>query len=433
MIHEYTFVPGMRSTTVKKPVKTTINDAVWMLSTAPWAGVLRFDEFSKQVVAVGPPLKLEAETGRLSDEDLAAIGAWLNYKGKLAGADMVASAALLAARKNPFHPIRDYLANCQQAAPTGLLDTLATRVFGCDVGIANDFLRMTLIGAVRRIRQPGAKLDTMLVIVGKQGRLKSTFVAELFGPAFTRSQMPDISSKDASEALRGYWAVELAELDRVIRAETDTVKEFLSRTNDDYRRSYGRADKRYPRECVFIGTTNEQSFLRDPTGNRRFWPIAAEHVDLDFVRANRDAIWGEAAVREAAGEQYWLDAEGDAAADEVRAAHVTEDPWHERIADYLHGRQWLTNEDVYRNVIAGLTANYGRREQMRIGDTLRRLGCAPEKRNDRRGWLVPAVFASAPCAEPAVRVAVDAGQPRQPSASEVVQSRQLGFSAAGTT
>jgi len=403
--HLYTFTPGQISG--MKTKQATLNDVVGHLLSGDWRNVLHFDEFRGRVVAVDPPMALDAERDRLTDADVSAIVAWLNFQGHLAGVDTVTSAVLLAARQNRFHPIRDYLDSCK-LGPTPLLPNLASRVFGCEPGIADEFLRKTLIGAVRRIRRPGTKLDTTLTIVGAQGIRKSTFVAALGGEEFTRSQMPDLASRDASIALAGFWFVELAELDRIVRAETSTVKEFLTRTHDDYRAPYGRVDERHPRQVVFIGTSNEEDFLRDATGNRRFWPILANCVDVEFIRAHRDEIWAEAAALEAEGVPHWLEAEAEALAERAREAHVQEDAWHHPIREYLLGQDWVHWEDVYRKALAsgiqGGLAHVGRREQMRVADTLRRLGCSQVRRNGRKGWLVPQVLAqSKPPAEQNVR------------------------------
>jgi predicted P-loop ATPase len=244
-------------------------------------------------------------------------------------------------------------------------------------------------------------MDTTLVLTGEQGALKSTLVSELFGAEFTRSQMPDLANKDASAALRGFWAIELAELDRIVRTETSTVKEFLTRTSDDYRPPYGRLDQHFPRECVFIGTCNDEDFLRDSTGNRRFWPIKVNRIDLEYLRLNRDAIWGQAAALETAHAQHWLDEAGDQKANDARGVHIVHDPWHNKISTYLQGRELVTTEEIYRCVLSGDIISFGRSEQMRISDTLKRLGCKAKTVTEKSGrqqraWLVPGALASTP-------------------------------------
>ncbi len=391
MSHQYTFVPGMKPTKTTKPRRATTNEAITLLMTDEWKGVLRFDEFRRVIVAVNPPVALEAETTKLTDADLIAISAWFNFKCRIAGSETVAQAALVVARRQPFHPILDYLDACKPGPP--LLDTLASRVFGCTPGIADEFLKRTLVGAVRRLRKPGCRMDTTLVICGKQGLKKSTSVEELFGEDFTRSQMPDLGGKDASVALAGFWAVELAELDRIIRAETSTVKEFLTRKYDDYRAPYGRTDERYPRQVVFVGTSNDEDFLRDATGNRRFWPIVATKVDVELIRANRDAIWAEASALEAAGFPHWFDEKDEARAEAAREIHVVESPYHERVAAYCRGKDWVHSDDCYDQAIAKgnalLVAQKSRRETMGVADTLKRLGCTRQSKFNRKGWAVP--------------------------------------------
>jgi len=230
----------------------------------------------------------------------------------------------------------------------------------------------------------------MPVLVGKQGARKTSFVRSLFGHEWSRSQMPDLASKDASVALAGFWGVELAELDRVLKAETSTVKEFLTRTYDDYRPPYGRTDLRFPRECVFVGTVNEWEFLRDPTGSRRFWPIAVERASTDWVEEHRDEVWAAAVALEAGGAAHWFDDES--ALEDMRQSFVETDAWHEKIAAYCKGKDWVQGVEVY-TFIGGKIEQMDQRAKRRVGDTLRRLGCEPLfKRIDGsvvRGWRVP--------------------------------------------
>lgn len=157
---------------------------------------------------------------------------------------------------------------------------LSSRIFATHDARYDTCLGYALIGAASRIKRPGCQCDSMIVLCGPQGVGKSSFVRALYGDKYVRSQMPDLASKDASEALNGFAAIELAELDRILRSENSTVKEFLTRTFDDYRPPYGRVSQRFPRQCTFWGTTNEDDWLRDVTGARRFWPIPVFSVDL---------------------------------------------------------------------------------------------------------------------------------------------------------
>jgi len=406
-VYTYTAAESPAASEVRKLPPAEV--AFILASNAEWTGVLQYDLFRRRVWAVDPPLKLDCETlTGLTKEDVVDIQYWLCSNGVAASKEVVLDAIIAASRRNAYHPVKEYLETCRARRVPGILDQAATVLFGVQSPIANLFLRRTLIAAVRRIYSPGTQVDTMLVLHGAQGARKSTFVRELFGREFIRSQMPSLDTKDASNALRGYWGIELAELDRIARAENATVKEFLTRVDDDYRKVFGIDENKYPRECVFVGTTNENDFLRDSTGNRRYWPIAVEKVDLEWLLANRDAIWGEALHLAEAGEPHWMDRVEEEHAEAARDPFVVHDPWHDDIRDFLRGRKRVKATEVYEYAIARGTTDktkYGRAEQLRVTDTLRRLGCEQKKSNGERVWTVPAELAESAPVDPAKRFA----------------------------
>jgi predicted P-loop ATPase len=243
------------------------------------------------------------------------------------------------------------------------------------------------------MRYPGTKVDTMLVLRGPQGKRKSTFISTLFGEKYVKSQMPDLSSKDASLGLRGYACVEFAELDQVIRArENSTAKEFISRSVDSCRKPYGRAEEQFPRQCIFIGTTNDYEILPDTTGNRRYWIVEAPECDVEWVRENRDALWSAASSLERESYSHWFD-------DEARTAPLQKpyeivDGWEDSIRDHCAGRPTVKSAtDIYRETIArgdaGALARVDRRIRTRITATLRKLGCIERRSNSKHWWDVP--------------------------------------------
>ncbi len=399
--HRYTFTPGDRPNGKKD--KVTFATAIADLVThSQWAGVLQYDEFRRRVVAVNPPMKMDCEldNGGLSDEDGQAVAAWFEVENmSLIGGDMAYKATLQASRRNAFHPVREYLDSCvaSASAANGILDTLASRALGATDPQADEFLKKTLVAAVRRIRHPGCQMDTVLVLYGGQGVKKSTFVRELFGPKFVRSQMPELATKDASQALNGFWAIELAELARIVTSENSTVKEFLTRPFDDYRPPYGRVDMRFARQCVLIGTTNDEDFLSDATGNRRYLPIGVTgKIDIAYVMTHRDEIWAEACALETADYPHWF--EDETSLDAAREQFVRQDPWHESISDYLKGKDMVTSNEVLRFAVGDGTNDLlkvTRKEQMRIADTMKRLGCVTERVGNSRAWRVPPILATA--------------------------------------
>ena len=166
-----------------------------------------------------------------------------------------------------------------------------------------------------------------------------------------------MSSKDASSYIRGKWIVELGELSAMQRNEVEIVKAFISRTEERFRPAYGRNEVRYPRQCVFAGTTNRSDFLRDETGNRRFWPVKVGKVDLARLEADRDQLWAEAVSRFNAGENWWLEGEVLKVAATVQEDRVQEDAWLGTISNYLAGRLEASITDI---AVDGIGVETGR-------------------------------------------------------------------------
>lgn len=395
--HEYGFVPGLteRGYGDKEIEKDTplISIASLLTTHENWAGALQWDVFKERLVAVNPPLKMDAEKSGLSDADIAHVRMWLEWKGYSAGVSDTYAALQTAARATSFHPIKDYLESCRGRGSVDIFDDLAAWLFGATDPLAQKMLCKTLVAAVRRIYRPGTQVDTMLVLTGKQGARKSTFVRELFGAEYTRSQMPDLESKDSSVALQGFWGIELAELDKILRAGNETVLEFLARTVDDFRAPYARCESHIPRACVFIGTTNADDFLRDANGHRRYWPILVTMINLEYLRAHRDEIWGAAlALAEDPTFEHWFANE-----DDVKPAHepfTMQDPWHEDVAKHLEGKVSVALADVFVCALNGEIKDFDKSKQMRLSDTLKRLGCVSKKSNGKRLFFPPVELAS---------------------------------------
>lgn len=226
-------------------------------------------------------------------------------------------------RERAFHPVRDYLTDLPEWDGAPRIETLLIDYLGAeDTPYVRAVTRKTLVAAVARVMRPGVKFDYMLVLVGPQGIGKSTLFAKLGGPWFNDSMsMGDMRDKAAAEKLQGYWILEISELAGMKKIEVEAVKSFLSRQKDIYRPAYGRRTVEHPRQCIIVGSTNsEMGFLRDSTGNRRFWPVQVQggKPGRDPWAINGyvvEQLWAEALHLWKAGEELYLT--GDVAKEAV--------------------------------------------------------------------------------------------------------------------
>lgn len=241
-----------------------------------------------------------------------------------------------------YHPIREYLDALPEWDGVPRVDTLLIDYLGAqDNAYVRAVTRKTLCAAVRRVREPGVKFDTMLVLNGPQGIGKSTLISKLAGEWFSDSlNLGDTKDKTAAEKLQGYWILEIGELAGLRKAEVETLRSFLSRQNDIYRAAFGKRTTPHPRQCVFFGTTNAESgYLRDTTGNRRFWPIktpggGAKH-SWDVTSEDIQQIWAEVLVYVNAGESLHLAPEIEVLAKEEQRSALESDEREGLVREYL--------------------------------------------------------------------------------------------------
>ena len=227
--------------------------------------------------------------------------------------------------KIEFNPVQEYLKSCKwDGVPR--LDTLFIDYLGAaDNLYTRAVTRKAFTAAVARAMTPGCKYDNMVILSGPQGIGKSTLLSTMAGDWFNDS-IRTFEGKDASELLQGTWLVEVAELDAFRGSDVSRIKQFLSVRTDKFRKAYGRNTGEYPRSCVFFGTTNASEYLRDKTGNRRFWPIdtsvqpATKNI-FNQLQNERDQLWAEAFVRWQAGEPLYLEGEVKKIAEEYQEGH----------------------------------------------------------------------------------------------------------------
>lgn len=367
-----------------------------MLKSHPdWRGVIRLDEFRQEIrkaelpTTIGMPGRA---AGEWSDEDTTYAQSWLNKALNFGPSrEMVRAAVNYVADENRFHPVRDYLSGLTWDGHQRL-PTLLTRFFGAaDTPYAAEVGKRFLIAAVARALRPGCKVDTMLVLEGKQGAKKSSGMRALFGADWFSDTMPNLAREnEGALAIRGVWGQELPELDALKGANVTAVKAFLSKQADRAREPYKPTYRDYLRQCVFIGTTNDNHYLTDRSGNRRYWPVECKRIDIEAISANRDQLWAEARTRFEVGEKWWLDTdELDGVAREQQRERETREPWFELVAKWLedptlyvpgqdgrtrlHPHQGLTTAEILMGALNIRPGDIGPMQTQRVGYVLKKL------------------------------------------------------------
>lgn len=240
-----------------------------------------------------------------------------------------------------YHPVRQYLTSLPEWDGVERVDSLLIDYLGAeDSGYTRAVTRKTLCGAIARVVKPGCKFDTMLVLCGKTGIGKSTIVAKLAGEWFTDNlSLSETKDKTAAEKIQGHWIVEIGELAGMRKADIETLKGFISRQDDKYRAAYGRRVESHKRQCIFIGTTNaEDGYLRDITGNRRFWPVnvsGGEKNAWSMTKEEIDQIWSEVKRYYEAGESLVLDKKLSEIAEKKQMEAMEHDDREGIVRDYL--------------------------------------------------------------------------------------------------
>lgn len=364
-------------------LRLTLANLVTILNHHPdWRGTLFYDEFSGDVLKRGllpfPNVKL----GEWSDIDSSKTHVWLeeHFDFSRLASSHVDEAVSVVADLHAVHAVKEYLEPLRWDG-TPRLKTWPLRYLGAADLPEHRFVGQAwLVGAVKRIYEPGCQFDNVLVLEGRQGARKTTALRVL-GGAWHAESITDVGSKDSLQTLRGKWIVEFAELDALGRVDSSRIKQHISATNDVYRPSYGRRSITVPRQSVFAASCNPEKYLKDETGARRFWPVRCGGIDIDALRRDRDQLWAEAVHLYRQGEQTWATPDMTYLT-EAQEARFQEDPWEEPIMEFVYGKREVLISEILDHLRVELPKQT-QSDKNRIAKVLNRIGfvCKVVKRN----------------------------------------------------
>lgn len=338
------WVEGLEVDTKGKYLSTAQNINLILQNDAILKKALLFNRFdSRRYIGRSLPWrKLEGKDPEpLKDVDYSGIRNYIESVYGIVAVGKIDDAMALEFEKNSYHPIQDYI-KAQKWDGKPRVDTLLIDYFGADDNVyTRAAIRKTLCAAVARVFRPGTKFDTVLVFVGTQGEFKSTFIRKL-GVKWFSDTLTTVQGKEAFEQIQSAWLIEIAELSSLKKAEVETIKQFISKQEDIFRPAYGRTVEIFRRQCVFLGTTNDKDFLRDPTGNRRFNPIdvrmsrVKKSVVNDLTEYEVGQIWAEAYQMYLSGEKLYFEGEEERIANRERTHHYANDERTGIVEEYLN-------------------------------------------------------------------------------------------------
>lgn len=375
-----------------QPLATLHNLITILSNREEWAGLFALDAFANQI-RLCRKAPYGAQPGAISDVDGSEVAAWFgdpaNY-GLSVSSKLALEAVEVVAARQRTHPVLSYLDGLRWDGEERLPHLLADFFNAAQDEYTAAVGKNWLMSAVARVREPGCKVDFMVILEGLQGLGKSTAVRLLCGAQWFAEMTESPQNKDFFQVLTGRWIVEIPELQAFSKADRNRIKAAISAQEDTYRPSYGRYARQFPRQNVFVGTTNDDAYLKDETGARRFLPVRCGEVDMRALAAARDQLWAEADARFRRGEPFW---EFPEQAKLEQEARYDADAWEDPILKWVEGGGGVddyplhypairpdrpvretTVHDVMLYALKMEIAKHSRPDQMRVAAALKRLG-----------------------------------------------------------
>jgi predicted P-loop ATPase len=354
------------------PAAVMANVATILRLHPDFAGRLCFDELALRATCRDMPWRKGSAWRDWTDVDDIALAEWAQRAGVMVKPSACADAVAVVASENPRHPVRAWLDGLVWDGTPRLNSWLADYLGAkAEEGSTREKYLQAVgrawpIAGVARAFRPGCKADHALILEGVQRAGKSSAIAALVpDEAWFTDGVADLGTKDSAQDLAGKWLIELGELSACSRSDLDRIKNFMTKRHDHYRPSYGRRSADFPRQCLFAGTVNHDTYLVDETGNRRWWPVKVGKIDLEALIRDRDQLWAEAVHAYRAGERWWLEPALEEAAAEEQAERRIVDPWEPDLLDWAERRikaakpQPITIGDA----LGGLNVPIERRDQ----------------------------------------------------------------------
>lgn len=368
-------------------VKPTLKNLILILENAVGKEIFRYNAFSSADL-YGMKAPWGGKRGdEIRDADTINMKVWFAEAWRVEpNQNLINEAICFVAKKNTFHPVKNYLDKLEWDG-VKRIDTWLKTYLEADAPepYLSAVSRKMLVAMVARAYEPGRKYDQVVILQGNQGEGKSTALLRLASDEWFSDATLNLQDKDSILSMRSIWLRELGELSGMRKGDVDQLKEFISRRTDRIRVPYGKRTENFPRQCIFVGTTNKEEFLRDDTGNRRYWPVTVGKCHFDSIERDRDQLFAEARIAWELGEPLYMEeAEAEKIAVQEQSKRMESDMLSEHLQKFIRLEKKKPEKERFNlekfqlselfEVLTHVSLKDDRMGQLRLGSALRSLG-----------------------------------------------------------